>query len=277
MSGSTREQDARKAKRAAAKQLRSAEKDVRQWANRAGGVLAQVFGQKDQEPEPQRARAGAAAGRGSGQTSGPRASNLPSGDDYAQAGMHAEDAAPPFHSITEGDEVEFQHEGSHAASCHVHHGNVSRYRAQIVQSMCEEGDDILPCLRAAATCSVDVAAFAVPEFHKGSQTLDFSKFRICGFAHLANSEGQQKAICFCSCCEQGAQAWRAVVLHHHEAHFDNVCGELESLSSKCVHACAILDICRASDSGLEGAIRSSMLIRPGDDGILHSLASSCVL
>jgi hypothetical protein len=165
--------------------------------------LAQVFGQKDQEAEPQRARAGAAAGRGTGQTSGPRESNLP--DDYGQAGMHAEDAAPPFHSITEGDEVEFQHEESHAASCHVDHGNVSRYRAQIVQSICEEGDDILPCLRSAATCSVDVAAFAVPEFHAGSQTLDFSKFRICGFAYLANSEGQKQAICFCSsglasCC-----------------------------------------------------------------------------
>jgi hypothetical protein len=192
------------------------------------------------------------------------------------AGMHA-DAPPPFHSITEGLEVEFQHEDSHAASCHVDHGNVSRYRAQILQSMCAEGDDILPLLRAAATCSVDVAAFAVPEFHAGSQTLDLSKFRICGFAYLANSEGQKQAVCFCSCCEKGAQAWRAVVLHHHEAHFDNVCGELKSLSSKCVHACAILDICRASDSGLEGAIRSSMLIRPGDDGILHSLASSCVL
>ena len=49
--------------------------------------MAQVFGQKDQEAEPKRARAGAAAGRGTGQTSGPRASNLPSGDDYAQAGM----------------------------------------------------------------------------------------------------------------------------------------------------------------------------------------------
>jgi hypothetical protein len=77
MSGSTRELDAVKAKRAAAKQLRSAEKDFRQWANTVGGVLAQVFGQKDQEAEPQRARAGAAAGRGTGQTSGPRESNLP--------------------------------------------------------------------------------------------------------------------------------------------------------------------------------------------------------
>ena len=274
MSGSTRELDAAKAKRAAAKQLRSAQKRFRQWANTAGGVMAQVFGQKDQEAEPKRARAGAAAGRGTGQTSGPRESNLP--DDYGLAGMHA-DAPPPFHSITEGLAVEFQHEDSHAASCHVDHGNVSRYRAQILQSMCAEGDDILPLLRAAATCSVDVAAFAVPEFHAGSQTLDLSKFRICGFAYLANSEGQKQAVCFCSCCEKGAQAWRAVVLHHHEAHFDNVCVELESLSSKCVHACAILDICRASDSGLEGAIRSSMLIRPGDDGILHSLASSCVL
>ena len=42
--------------------------------------MAQVFGQKDQEAEPKRARAGAAAGRGTGQTSGPRESNLP--DDY---------------------------------------------------------------------------------------------------------------------------------------------------------------------------------------------------
>jgi len=87
MSGSTREQDALKAKRAAAKQLRSAERDVRQWAKRAGGLLAQVFGQRDQEPEPQRARAGAAAGRGTGQrngcvTSSVPDSDLPSGDDY---------------------------------------------------------------------------------------------------------------------------------------------------------------------------------------------------
>jgi len=44
MSGSTRELDAVKAKRAAAKQLRSAKKDFRQWANTVGGVLAQVFG-----------------------------------------------------------------------------------------------------------------------------------------------------------------------------------------------------------------------------------------
>ena len=275
MSGSKRELDAGKANRAAAKQLRSAEKHFRQWANTFGGVMAQVFGQKDQEAEPKRARAGAAAGRGTGQTSGPRESNLP--DNYGLAGTHADAPPTPFHSITEGLEVEIQHEDSHAASCHVDHGNVSSYRAQILQSMCAEGDDILPLLRAAATCSVDVAAFAVPEFHAGSQTLDLSKFRICGFAYLANSEGQKQAVCFCSCCEKGAQAWRAVVLHHHEAHFDNVCGELESLSSKCVHACAILDICRPSDSGLEGAIRSSMLIRPGDDGILHSLASSCVL
>ena len=202
--------------------------------------MAQVFGQKDQEAEPKRARAGAAAGRGTGQTSGPRESNLP--DNYGLAGTHADAPPTPFHSITEGLEVEIQHEDSHAASCHVDHGNVSSYRAQILQSMCAEGDDILPLLRAAATCSVDVAAFAVPEFHANSQTLDFSKFRICGFAYLANSEGQKQAICFCSCYEQGAQAWRAVVLHHHEAHFDNVCGELESLSSKCVHTCAILDI-----------------------------------
>jgi hypothetical protein len=55
-------------------------------------VLAQVFGQKDQEAEPQRARAGAAAGRGTGQTSGPRESNLP--DDgqttHKSAGRHAQ-------------------------------------------------------------------------------------------------------------------------------------------------------------------------------------------
>jgi len=202
--------------------------------------MAQVFGQKDQEAEPKRARAGAAAGRGTGQTSRPRESNLP--DNYGLAGTHADAPPTPFHSSTEGLEVEIQHEDSHAASCHVDHGNVSSYRAQILQSMCAEGDDILPLLRAAATCSVDVAAFAVPEFHAGSQTLDLSKFRICGFAYLANSEGQKQAVCFCSCCEKGAQAWRAVVLHHHEAHFDNVCGELESLSSKCVHTCAILDI-----------------------------------
>jgi hypothetical protein len=99
MSGSKRELDAGKANRAAAKQLRSAEKHFRQWANTFGGVMAQVFGQKDQEAEPKGARAGAAAGRGTGQTSGPRESNLP--DDYGLAGMHA-DAPPPFHSITEG-------------------------------------------------------------------------------------------------------------------------------------------------------------------------------
>ena len=47
--------------------------------------------------------------------------------------MHAEDAAPLLHLITEGDdEVEFLHEGRHAASCHVDQGKVSTYRAQIV-------------------------------------------------------------------------------------------------------------------------------------------------
>ena len=162
-------------------------------------------------------------------------------------------------------------------SCHADQGKGHTYRVKIVESMCEAGDDILPCLRLAPTCNIDVAAFAVPDFDAGSQTLDFNKFRICGIAYLTNSQAQKQAIAFCSCREQGAQAWRAVVLHHHEAHFDDVCGELESLSSKCVHACAILDMCLASNEGIEGAIRASMSTRPGEAGIMHACASPCFM
>ena len=164
--------------------------------------------------------------------------------------------------------------GRRSLSCHPEQGKVHTYCVKIVESMCQPGDDILPCLRLAPTCNIDVAAFAVPDFDAGSQTLDFNKFRICGIAYLTNSQAQKQAIAFCSCREQGAQAWRAVVLHHHEAHFDDVCGELESLSSKCVHACAILDMCLASNGGIEGAIRASMSTRPGEAGIIHACGGS---
>ena len=162
-------------------------------------------------------------------------------------------------------------------SCHADQGKVHTYRVKIVEHMCQAGDDILPCLRLAPTCNIEVAAFAVPDFEAGSQTLDWNKFRICGIAYLTNCQDQKQAIAFCSCCEQGSQAWRAVVLHHHDAHFDNVCGELGRLSSKCVHACAILDMCLASNGGIEGAIRASMSTRPGEAGIMHACASPCFM
>ena len=106
MSDSSREQDARKAKREAARLLKSAETDFRHWAKRSGGIFATVFGERTQHPEPK--RAGAAAGRGTGQTKGCVASCVPDadlhpGDDYPDEGMHispsqsdhAEDKAPP--------------------------------------------------------------------------------------------------------------------------------------------------------------------------------------
>ena len=62
MSDSSREQDARKAKREAARQLKSAETSFRHWAKRAGGSLAIAFGEKTQKPQPK--GAGAEAGRG---------------------------------------------------------------------------------------------------------------------------------------------------------------------------------------------------------------------
>ena len=274
MSDSSRAPDAHRANREAAK-LFSA------WAKRAGGHLAQAFAKKRQ---PQQKRAGAAGG--TDQTNGSVASSVPDSDDQ-QAGMHispsqsdhAEDEARE-HSLIPGDdeaERECLDGGRRALSCHADQGKVNIYRVKMVQSMCEAGDDILPCLRLAPTCNKDVAAFAVPDFDAGSQTLDFNKFRICGIAYLTNSQAQKQAIAFCSCREQGAQAWRAVVLHHHEAHFDDVCGELESLSSKCVHACAILDMCLASNEGIEGAIRASMSTRPGEAGIMHACASPCFM
>ena len=200
MSDSSREPDARKAKREAARLLKSAETDFRYWAKRSGGIFATVFGDRTQHPEPK--RAGAAAGRGTGQTKGCVASCVPDadlhpGDDYPDEGMqispsqsdHSEDKARVQRLIPKGDdELECLHEGTHALSCHADQGKVRIYLAQIVQSMCNAGDDILPCLRLAPTCNVDVAAFAVPEFDEGSQTLDFNKFRICGFAYLVNCE-----------------------------------------------------------------------------------------
>ena len=245
--------------------------------------MTKAFGEKIRQPKQK--RAGAAGG--TGQTNGSVASSVPDSD-YQQAGMrippsqsdHAEDEAQ-FHSlIPEGDdeaERECLDGGRRSLSCHADQGKGHTYRVKIVESMCEAGDDILPCLRLAPTCNIDVAAFAVPDFDAGSQTLDFNKFRICGIAYLTNSQAQKQAIAFCSCREQGAQAWRAVVLHHHEAHFDDVCGELESLSSKCVHACAILDMCLASNGGIEGAIRASMSTRPGEAGIIHACASPCFM
>ena len=291
MSDSSREQDVRKDKREAARLIKSAKTDFRHWTERSGSWKIQIVslcGERNQHPEPK--RAGVAAGRGTGQTKGCVASCVPDadlhpGDDYPAEGMHispsqsdhAEDKARLQHLISKGDdELECLHEGTHALSCHADQGKVRFYRAQIVQSMCNAGDNILPFLRLAPTCNVDVAAFAVPEFDEGSQTLDFNKFRICVFAYLVNCEDQKQAIfIFCSCCEQGAQAWRAVDLHHHEAHLDNVCGELESLSSKCIHAWAILEMCLASDGGIEGSIRALMSMRPGDSCMVLSCASPC--
>jgi len=94
------------------------------------------------------------------------------------------------------DEVECLDEGRRALSCHADQGKVNIYRVKMVQSMCEAGDDILPCLRLALTCNKDVAAFAVPDFDEGSETLDFSKFRICGIAYLTNCQAQKQAIVF---------------------------------------------------------------------------------
>jgi hypothetical protein len=283
MSDSSREPDALRANRKAAKLHPSTKTQYRHWAKRSGGQLAKAFGEKIRQPKQQ--RTGAAGGNG--QTIGSFASSVPDSD-YQQAGMHippsqsdhAEDEAQ-FHSlIPEGDdeaERECLDGGRRSLSCHADQGKGHTYRVKIVESMCEAGDDILPCLRLAPTCNIDVAAFAVPDFDAGSQTLDFNKFRICGIAYLTNSQAQKQAIAFCSCREQGAQAWRAVVLHHHEAHFDDVCGELESLSSKCVHACAILDMCLASNEGIEGDIRASMSTRPGEAGIMHACASPCFM
>ena len=275
MSDSSRAPDAHRANREAAK-LFSA------WAKRAGGHLAQAFAKKRQ---PKQKRAGAAGG--TDQTNGSVASSVPDSDDQ-QAGMHispsqsdhAEDEAREHSLIPEGDdeaERECLDGGRRSLSCHADQGKGHTYRVKIVESMCEAGDDILPCLRLAPTCNIDVAAFAVPDFEAGSQTLDWNKFRICGIAYLTNCQDQKQAIAFCSCCEQGAQAWRAVVLHHHDAHFDDVCAELEILSSKCVHACAILDMCLASNGGIEGAIRASMSTRPGEAGIMHACASPCFM
>jgi hypothetical protein len=60
---------------------------------------------------------------------------------------HAEDEAQLHRLIPEGDdEVECLDEGRRALSCHADQGKVHTYRVKIVQSMCEAGDDILPCL-----------------------------------------------------------------------------------------------------------------------------------
>ena len=76
-------------------------------------------------------------------------------NDYQQEGMHispsesdhAEDEAQLHRLIPEGDdEVECLDEGRRALSCHADQGKVHTYRVKIVQSMCEAGDDILPCL-----------------------------------------------------------------------------------------------------------------------------------
>ena len=282
MSDSSREPDALRVHRKAAKLDPSTKTSFRLWAKRSGGHLAKAFGEKIREPKQQ--RAGAAGGNG--QTIGSVASSVPDSD-CQQAGMHippsqsdAEDAAQFDSLIPEGDdeaERECLDGGRRSLSCHPEQGKVHTYCVKIVESMCQPGDDILPCLRLAPTCNIDVAAFAVPDFDAGSQTLDFNRFRICGIAHLTNCQAQKQAIAFCSCCEQGAQAWRAVVLHHHDAHFDGVCAELEILSSKCVHACAILDMCLASNGGIEGAIRASMSTRPGEAGIIHACASPCFM
>ena len=50
MSDSSSEPDAHKAKREAAKLLKSAEKSFRRWAKRAGGHLAKAFGEKIRQP-----------------------------------------------------------------------------------------------------------------------------------------------------------------------------------------------------------------------------------
>jgi hypothetical protein len=56
MSDSSSEPDAHKAKREAAKLLKSAEKSFRRWAKRAGGHLATAFGENIQQPKQKRAQ-----------------------------------------------------------------------------------------------------------------------------------------------------------------------------------------------------------------------------
>ena len=165
MSDSSREPDAHRANREAAK-LFSA------WAKRAGGHLAQAFAKKRQ---PQQKRAGAAGG--TDQTNGSVASSVPDSDDQ-QAGMHispsqsdhAEDEAREHSLIPEGDdeaERECLDGGRRSLSCHAEQGKVHTDRVKIVEHMCQAGDDILPCLRLAPTCNIEVAAFAVPDFDAG--------------------------------------------------------------------------------------------------------------
>jgi hypothetical protein len=90
MSHSSREPDAHKAKREAAKLLKSAEKSFRRWAKRVGGHLATAFGESIQQPKPK--RAGAAGGRGTGQTNGCVASSVLDSDvpagDYPRRDAH---------------------------------------------------------------------------------------------------------------------------------------------------------------------------------------------
>ncbi len=123
-------------------------------------------------------------------------------------------------ALSQGDdELECLHEGTHALSCHADQGKVGIYRAQIVQSMSNAGDDILACLRLAPTCNVDVAAFALPEFDEGIQTpiflqekikgsiiLTLTNFEFVDLRILSTVKIRSKLFFFCSCCEQGAQA-----------------------------------------------------------------------
>jgi hypothetical protein len=133
MSDSSREPDAHRANREAAK-LFSA------WAKRAGVHLAQAFAKKIRQPKQK--RAGAAGG--TDQTKGSVASSVPDSDDQ-QAGMHispsqsdhAEDEAREHSLIPEGDdeaERECLDGGRRALSCHADQGKVHTYRVKIVDT-----------------------------------------------------------------------------------------------------------------------------------------------
>ena len=209
MSDSSREPDALRANRKAAKLHPSTKTSFRHWAKRSGGHLAKAFGEKIREPKQQ--RAGAAGGNG--QAIGSVASSVPDSD-CQQAGMHippsqsdAEDAAQFDSLIPEGDdeaERECLDGGRRSLSCHPEQGKVHTYCVKIVESMCQPGDDILPCLRLAPTCNIDVAAFAVPDFDAGSQTLDFNRFRICGIAHLTQLSRPEASHCFLQLLRTGS-------------------------------------------------------------------------
>ena len=140
---------------------------------------------------------------------------------------------------------------------------VSTYRFAIAQAMCEAGADMPPPLHISPRCDIDTVAYALPEMDWIKGQLNFHKFIICGIANVAKNSTESIAVAYCSCCESGVQAWRAIELHHHESHLLNVWEHLSSVSSTCLHALTLLDMGQAADGGLQGLIREALSCRPG--------------